>query len=62
MKNCAECPFFEPFFVDYEKGVGLVEKGKCHKWNEDEIWETRVPCSYADNHSIEALEAEAFDN
>lgn len=62
MKNCAECPFFEPFLEEYEKVVGMVEKGRCRKWNEDEVWSTREPCEYAKNHSIEELEALAFNS
>lgn len=58
--NCGECPFFEGFLDEYEPGVGMVEKGRCHKWNEDEIWATKAPCGFAENHSIEELEMEAF--
>lgn len=59
--NCGECPFFEGFLEEYEPGVGMVEKGRCHKWNEDEIWATKAPCDFAEKHSVAELEMEAFD-
>lgn len=58
--NCGECPFFEVFLEEHEPGIGMVEKGRCFKWNKDEIWATKVPCGFAENRSIEELEMEAF--
>lgn len=60
IKNCGECPFFEWFLEEYEEGVGMVGKGRCHKLNEDEVWETRTPCNYALGLSIEELEMQDF--
>lgn len=60
IKNCGECPFFESFLEEYESSVGMVEKGRCHKWNEDEIWEIKTPCDYAKSMTIMKLIDEAF--
>ena len=60
IKNCGECPFFEWFLEEFENGVGMVGKGRCHKWNQDEIWETTTPCSYAEGKSIYELTEESF--
>ena len=59
VKNCGECLFFESFFKEFENSVGIVEKGKCHKWNQDEIWGTKAPCNYVQNKSIEELAKES---
>lgn len=58
--NCGECPYFEPFVQEEEAGVGLVTKGRCHYHNEDEIWETKTPCSHVEGKSIDDLCEEAF--
>lgn len=60
INKCGECPFFEWFIDELEDGIGMVGKGRCHKWNEDEILETKTACSYIKNHSIEELEKEAY--
>ena len=59
-KNCGGCPFFECFLEEYEEGMGMVGKGRCHKWDKDEIWATRTPCGYAESRSLKELEDEAF--
>ena len=59
IKNCGECPFFVSFLEEYEPLVGMVEKGRCHKWNKDEIWATKVPCSYVESMTKRELAAAA---
>ena len=62
VKNCGKCPFYEPFLEEYEVGIGMVEKGRCKKWNKDEVWGIKSPCKYAEQHTIEELEEFAFDS
>lgn len=61
IRNCSECPFFEWFLEEYEEGFGMVGKGRCHKYDQDEIWETKASCPYAENRTREELEKEAFN-
>ena len=61
IKNCGECPFFENFVKEYDYSVGMIiEKGRCHKWHEDEIYETKTPCKYAESMTKTALIDVAF--
>lgn len=61
VKNCVQCPFFEGFLKEYEDALNRkVEKGICHKYNEDEVWETRAACGFAEQTPISELEKEAF--
>ena len=60
MNNCGQCPFFEAFVREYEEGIGLIDKGRCHKHNTDEVWETQTACTYAEDKDIETLAKELF--
>lgn len=61
VKNCGQCPFFERFLEEYEREIGKkIGKGVCHKYKEDEVWETRTACGFAEQTPIDKLEKEAF--
>lgn len=44
IKNCSECEWFEHYLNEFEDGFGIVEKGRCHKYNIDEVWGTKTAC------------------
>lgn len=61
VKNCGQCPFFELFLKEYEPILDKeVGKGVCHKYNEDEVWETRASCNFANQMPVNELEELAF--
>lgn len=60
IRNCGFCPFYEGFLKEWEDGVGLVCKGRCHKWDLDEVWETRTPCHYIEDKNLDELVEEVM--
>lgn len=60
INNCGECPFFEWYLDEYEPLVkSKVGKGRCRKFD-NEIWETKSPCYFAEESHILELEQLAF--